>query len=79
MTNTHVTPTQLKFDRTKFQIRDKFGGFIVSESLYSDSKLVSERELGIVYASHSQALQAIDSLVRLWKTSHPGIAIEWAE
>ena len=71
--------TQLtqRFDRIKFEIQTKYGGFIVSEALYEGPRMVSSKELGIIYASHHEAVRAIDSLVRLSKASNPGKTIEW--
>ncbi|MFN8006991.1 MAG: hypothetical protein U0V70_08220 [Terriglobia bacterium] len=79
MTNAQETPSRLDYDRTKFQIQKKFGGYIVTEALYSGPTLVSNHELGIIYTSHAEALRAVDSLVRRWKISSPNIAIEWSD
>jgi hypothetical protein len=74
-----VQKTQLtrRYDRIKFEIQTKYGGFIVSESLYEGPRMVSSKELGIVYASHHEVVRAIDSLIRLSKSSNPDKTIEW--
>ncbi len=71
--DTHLTR---RYDRIKFEIQTKHGGFIVSEELYEGPRIVSSKELGIVYASHHEAVRAIDSLIRLSKTSNPGKTID---
>ncbi len=74
-----VQKTQLtrRYDRIKFEIQIKYGGFILSEALFEGPRMVSSKELGIVYASHHEAVRAIDSLTRLSKTTNPGRTIEW--
>lgn len=67
------------YDRIKFEIQSKYGGFIVSEALYEGPKMVSSKELGIVYSNHHEAVRAIDSLIRLSKASNPGKTIEWTD
>jgi len=69
----------LRYDRINFTVQSKYGGLIVSEELYEGSRLVTSKELGIVYANHSEAMRAIDSLVRLSKISNPDKSIEWKE
>jgi hypothetical protein len=68
-----------RYDRIKFEIQTKYGGFIVSEVLYEGPRMVSSKELGIVYVSHHEAVRAIDSLIRLSKASNPGKTIEWTD
>jgi len=67
----------LRYDRIKFKIQSKHGGFIVSEELLEGPRVVSSKELGIVYANHVEATRAIDSLGRLSKISNPWKTIEW--
>jgi hypothetical protein len=74
--DTHLTR---RYDRIKFEIQTKYGGFIVSEALYEGPRMVSSKELGIVYASHHEAVRAIDSLIRLSKSSNPDKTIEWTD
>lgn len=80
-TNMNIQDTLLPpiFDRIKFAIQNKYGGFIVSEELYEGPRMVTSKELGIVYANHYEAMRAIDSLTRLSKSSKPDKFIGWTE
>ena len=75
--NVQATYLPLCFDRIKFTMQSKYGGFIVAEELYEGQRLVSSKELGIVYSSHHEGTRAIDSLVHLSRLSNPDKTIEW--
>jgi hypothetical protein len=70
------TSSTVKFDRIQFKIQRKYSGFIIFEDQYEGPRLVSSKELGIVYASHQEAMRAMDSLVRLSKGLNPEKTIE---